>query len=52
MIILMKIRYMILKQVHDFKVFKIIGSFVDYIYSYKIDIHEANQEQADLLGMF
>ena len=37
------------KEVYDFKVFKTIRSFGDDIYSHKIEIHEANQEQADLL---
>ena len=37
------------KQVCDFKVFKTIRSFGDSIYNHKIEIHEANQEQADLL---
>ena len=37
------------KQVYDFKVFKTIRSFRDSIYNNKIEIHEANEEQADLL---
>ena len=37
------------KQVYDFKVFRTVRSFVDSIYNNKIEIHEANQEQADLL---
>ena len=38
-----------LQLVYDFKVFKTIKSFGDSIYNHKIGIHEANQEQADLL---
>ena len=37
------------KQVYDFKVFRTVRSFVDSIYNNKIEIHQANQEQADLL---
>ena len=37
------------KQVYDFKVFKIIRYFGHSIYNHKIEIREANQEQADLL---
>ena len=36
------------KQVYDFKVFR-TRSFGDSIYNHKFEIHEANQEQADLL---
>ena len=37
------------RQVHDFRVFKTIRSFGYGICNHKIGIHEANQEQADLL---
>ena len=37
------------KQVYHFKIFKTIRSFGDSIYNHKIEIHEANQEQVDLL---
>ena len=36
------------EQIYDFKVFK-TRSFGDSIYNRKIEIHEANVEQADLL---
>ena len=36
-------------QIYDYRIFKTIKSFGDSIYNYKIEIHEANQEQADLL---
>ena len=36
-------------QIYDYRIFKTIKSFGDSIYHYKIEIHEANQEQADLL---
>ena len=45
----MKIKLLSTKQVYDFKVFKTMRSFGDSIYNHKIEIHEANQEQADLL---
>ena len=37
------------KHIYDFKIFKTIRSFVDSIYNHKIEINEANQEQAYLL---
>ena len=37
------------KQIYGFRVFKRITSFGDSIYNHKIKIHEANQEQAELL---
>ena len=37
------------KQIYDFKVLKTIRYFGDSIYNHKIEIHETNQEQADLL---
>ena len=37
------------KELFDFKSFKTIRSFGENIYSHKIRINEANQEQADLV---
>ena len=37
------------KQIYDFEIFKTIKSFGDSIYNHKIEIHEANQERADLI---
>ena len=36
------------KQIYDFKIFKTTTYFVLSIYNRKIEIHEANQKQADL----
>ena len=38
------------KHIYDFKVFKTATSFDDSIYNHKIEIHETNQEQVDILG--
>ena len=38
------------KQIYGFRIIKKIRSFGDNIYIRKIEIHEANPEQADLLG--
>ena len=37
------------KHIYDFKVFKTVTSFDNSIYNHKIEIHETNQEQADIL---
>ena len=37
------------KQIYDFKIFKTTRYFVQSIYNRKIEIHEANQKQADLI---
>ena len=37
------------KHIYDFKVFKTVTSFDDSIYKRNIEIHETNQEQADIL---
>ena len=37
------------KQIYDFRMFNAIRCFSDSIYRHKIEIHEAKQEQADLL---
>ena len=37
------------KHIYDFKVYKTVTSFDNSIYNHKIEIHETNQEQADIL---
>ena len=37
------------KHIYDFKVFKTVTFFDDSIYNHKIEIHETNQEQVDIL---
>ena len=37
------------KELHDFRIFKTIRSFADDIYSSKITINKADQEQSDLV---
>ena len=45
----MNMIYYSTKEPFDFRMFKTIRSFSDDIYSGKITINEANQEQADLV---